>query len=59
MTDELLGIRTIEVSKPYCFCSECGKLIIGDGYSSCVDNYCTILCAECEEFNVFRKENVI
>lgn len=49
MTDELLGIRTVEVNQTdYHFCDCCGKLIAGDYFSSCIDNYCTILCAECE-----------
>lgn len=47
-TDEMLGIKTIEVNRDYHFCDCCGKLITGDYFSSCVDNYSTILCAECE-----------
>ena len=51
MTDEMLGIRirTVEINRSdYHFCDSCGKLIAGDYFSSCIDNYSTILCAECE-----------
>ena len=49
MTDEFLGIKTIEVNlTDYHFCDCCGKLITGDYFSSCEDNYQTIMCLECE-----------
>lgn len=48
MTDERLGIKTVEVNRDYHFCDCCGKLIAGDYFSSCEDNYQTIMCLECE-----------
>lgn len=49
MTDEFLGIKTVEVNRTdYHFCDCCGKLITGDYFSSCEDNYQTIMCLECE-----------